>query len=172
MFDIRCRSEQARGATLTWTHLQACCVECRIALTAQELATLISSGSDQTGNLSPRLRRIQQGYCARRGCTAYFYEIRFNSDHANAEHVWDEISQQVTGRVLSESNTEDALSSAVWRAAFTRYTPRELATVLGVLLTFALVLWWNLRTPAWATRATLYKPDPINFDKSISGLNP
>lgn len=64
-------------------HVAAECVQCGIKVAGDELLALIQ-GEVGTAE-SPRLQRLQRGYCARNGCDSYYYRVVFE---ATSEVDW------------------------------------------------------------------------------------
>ncbi len=56
--------------------VQTACPQCGLTLTADDLQALATpAGGDPADN--SKLHRLRQGYCARNGCSGYFYQFTF-----------------------------------------------------------------------------------------------
>ena len=159
-FQNFCGAAPEIGAAWAWSNLQAKCVQCGIALTDRELAALLDPNTTSPTEGQPRLRRIRQGYCARRSCDAYFYEVTFTSNDPGVESLWANASEQVSGQILSGS--AEIHTSRFWQSAVDSDKGRDLLKGAGVMLALGLILWWNFRTPGWASRPSGYRPDPTS----------
>jgi hypothetical protein len=123
--------------------LGAQCTRCGFALSGVELLALaqISGANDK----STMLQRLRAGQCAREGCKASHYRLRF---YDIQEINWSELLISYRPRDNSQSEVEEARPVPMAKQAIQwRYTVLKLGQVCGVI-GFCLLVWvmWRLRT--------------------------
>jgi hypothetical protein len=148
------RTWRSRGQTESISaHLEARCIQCGISLLPEEVKQLIDFNPANPA-LKPKLQRIQRGYCARRTCDSYFYEITVAGNATvDLPSLWDNAMESVSAAIFGSVPER---SRPRWQALLVGYDPREILMLALALGTLSFLLWWNLRTPSWATRPSGY----------------
>ena len=73
-------------------HVSANCVLCGIGIKGDDLiAVSLAHGPEQLAD--PRLGRLKQGYCCRRSCDSYYYDLSF-APHRDVN--WEKIVERLT----------------------------------------------------------------------------
>ena len=130
--------------------LQARCIQCGIALSREELAWLLQHGIAPPAPHA-RLQRIQHGYCARRTCDSYFYDLTIETDDAAQAECLEQAAQSAGGAVYSGTREE----ASGWRSGlWSSCCKPEVLVGFGAVAVLAFMLWWNYRTPSWAALPT------------------
>ena len=142
--------------------LRVRCIQCGIELTPDELRWLLHYGVSERST-RPRLGRIQDGYCARRTCDTYFYELTLEGADAAEGECLAQVAEEIEGEAYSDDGTQQpaCLLSNLWESCWNR----DVLAVAAALAAIGLVLWWNFRTPSWAARPTgaKYQADASSF---------
>jgi len=148
--------------------LQARCIQCGIALTPAELAWLLQHGLPEPAPQA-RLRRIQHGYCARRTCDSYFYELAVDTDDPDEAACLAGAAESLVNVVYSDETSRPARWTLdVWSTC----CKPEMLAGLAAVTAAGLVLWWNFRTPSWAARPTGAKYQANGSSITVMGREP
>jgi hypothetical protein len=116
------------------------CVQCGIRVRAEELLAL--SEPIGTGKVDPRVERLRQGYCARKGCDSYYYRLMF-AHHPNIDwarlltETESEHDEQARHAAAERAENRLARRAARWRSA-----GRALLGVSFVLVLLVIRQWY------------------------------
>jgi hypothetical protein len=147
-----------------WERLGASCIQCGITLTPQELACLAQNTGPGDSPDSPRVERIRKGYCARRACDSYYYDLAATPEQfAEIDALLNAAGVAIDDRSVS---TAPGLLPGLWLSLTDRYNTRELLTLTSLVTLISLLIWWHFRTPAWATHPSGYQIDPMALQSS------
>lgn len=83
----------AEMTTIFDQHVAAECLQCGIQISGEQLSRL-AHAAEQEASSDPLLARLQQGYCARKDCTSYYYRFVFR-DHPKVE--WERVAAVAAG---------------------------------------------------------------------------
>ena len=141
--------------------LRASCVQCGFNLSAAELWGLAEQKQEEL-LADPRWSRLQQGYCGKKGCQSYYYEIAFIGSAARQlEQTWDEV---IEGKVAAVPALDQPVQRTLsWKeAALQTYGRRKVFIAIAAILTAATLLYLQFRKPSWSTRPSKYQVDPTS----------
>jgi hypothetical protein len=111
--------------------VSAACVLCDIQVEGDDLSAVALAA--HAGKLTEaRLARLKQGYCCRRSCDSYYYNLVF-APHPAVN--WEEVVKQVAGAKMEIGSAE-----ADPAAALPRMDPARRALVIKVAAGIGLVL--------------------------------
>ncbi len=125
------------GGCLLSTAVQAHCVQCGIGVTGAELMALL--GESKGDARSSKVERLGKGYCARNGCTSYYYRVEF----ADVPSVnWSEtIARAEMLPVLAQTEATATRPLTSYLADF--LVPKHALSLTGLVAT--LVVFWLAR---------------------------
>lgn len=139
-------------------NLAAICHQCRIALSGEDLAllaTVTAAPEATTDQLTPKLKRIQQGYCARTGCDSSFYEISYPD---SGTVPWGDLLQSAasaTDACVAKGEAHAGRSSTLG-AIVHRVGKKQIGIAAFTFAVLAGLLYWQFRTPPYSTRPSGY----------------
>lgn len=81
------------------------CVQCGMRIAGEALIALSAPPPDEGHD--PRVERLRQGYCARKGCDSYFYRVSFRP-HPGVD--WASLIALSTGEKPIEVRKEDVVT--------------------------------------------------------------
>jgi hypothetical protein len=113
------------------TSVKASCLKCGISVKGEELVLVCAAPN--SSQLSTKLQRLRQGYCARLTCDSYFYQLSF-SPLPGLE--WDEAlppQQDKEPEPLPLENTEAGIEQLSRRKAFYRRLAIGSLVLLGII---------------------------------------
>jgi hypothetical protein len=121
---------------VTIGHVSANCVLCEIQINGGDLNTM--SLAHPAAELSdPRLARLKQGYCCRRGCDSYYYDLVF-APHPSVH--WEKIVEKLSAAGTPVANEEEFERPDRSRKDAARRTLLlKIAASVGVVLLLLLV---------------------------------
>ena len=118
--------------------VSAACLGCGIVVSGDELLALTRSPSAE--DATAKIGRLRQGYCARQGCEACYYQLSFRDQELN----WPKILAQVDARLQGPIKRRSSILSwkLVWPPASSTLAYR-FALALAVILLLLLVRQWR-----------------------------
>jgi hypothetical protein len=145
--------------------VRASCVVCGIQANGSDLHVVALANPGQTP-ADPRLARLQQGYCCRRGCDSYYYDLQF-SPHPACD--WNVIIAQLAAMPLTpEADPAEADAGEGDRAPTQRDVNRRKfllgagAAALLLLALFGLRHVWAGGSLPGRKRPPKYSADPAS----------
>ena len=104
--DVARTNDEARKAVCE--AVSAECIQCSINISGTELLELADPGVQ---NPNAKVQRLRQGYCARQGCNAYFYRVKF-LPHASVD--WPNVLSPLDApKEGHQSNTVQAIEKVI-----------------------------------------------------------
>jgi hypothetical protein len=157
------------GARLSATELnevitrcvRATCVVCRIQITGTDLHAVALADLGEA-LLDPRLARLQQGYCCRRGCDSYYYHLQFAPYPACD---WQRIVTQLAATPLTPGTnpTEDGDAPSECDHGRRKFVLRTAAGAILLLGVFGIRHVWSGGSLPGVRRPPKYSADPASI---------
>ncbi len=143
-------TEKVPAPQLPATDWQAKCLQCGLIVSGEELAKLAQNDAP-TIKENPRLSRLNEGYCARNRCEAYYYELTLPAmEGIDWTHTWPAL-QSNDPHPLSEADDEKKSHlMAYYQKLLATHGPQKMAMAGGCVLVFLLMVLWQFRTPSWS----------------------
>lgn len=138
-------------------HLQATCTACGISVTGTELSVLALAGRAES-LADPRLARLAQGYCCRRGCDSYYYNLELKPHPSLPPHPFKaqfDVPEPIA-RAPATGGDTGRLNSVVTRRALIIKVAAGTTLVLALLVGRHL---WSGGSP----RQGKYTADPASL---------
>jgi hypothetical protein len=157
----------AQAATLLETAVSARCSQCAQMIPGAELAQAARTGAtSQKGG--GRLGRLSMGYCASPGCSSRFLDLLFKG----TEGVdWAALCDVAERRGVIEGNSPGQAGSprgSIWRSLEARFGRMQIVTIVFIGMALILAIYWELRTPSWSQRSSVYRADPASSYRSLN----
>jgi hypothetical protein len=145
-------------------HVRAQCVGCGIQLTGEEIGRL-TLGDAASALDAPKLERLRLGYCARKDCTCYYYQV-VCEPHPKVD--WARLWSGLEGQPLPNPAEAEA-AAAPAPDPLGRARRRSLVRAgigLGVILVLLVLrhLWLGGTLPGFP-RAPKYTVDPASLSE-------
>jgi len=149
------------GATDAWkSAIAGECVQCGVHVSGQELLATVGIG--QTEARPQKLTRLSQGYCARNGCTSYYYRLTFKSVPGLN---WDDVLSltATAGRGTAPSDVPEHRPRLAWTVNWQRLS--GILLLLLAAVTLVLIHQWHVGgSIPW-----IREPEHFQVDHSGSG---
>jgi hypothetical protein len=155
------------AAGLLERSLSARCTLCGITINGSELSKAVVEGAT-AGASDSKIARLRNGYCARKGCASYHYDLLLRRvDGVCWQVVWSD-AQNVQPAAPARDE-EKSPPAKVLRSAVTQLR-RSRKVMMFVLVAIALLtlIYVKLRSPSWSTGPYRYRLDT----NSALGVSP
>lgn len=143
-------TEKVPAPQLPTTGWQAKCLQCGIVVSGEELATLAQNDT-ATLKENPRLSRLNEGYCARNRCEAYYYELTLPAmEGIDWTQVWPALQSNDPHPLAETGDEKTNHLLAYYQKLLATHGPKKMAVAGGCVLLFLLTLIWQFSTPSWS----------------------
>jgi hypothetical protein len=141
--------------------VRATCVVCHFQTTGTDLHTVALANPGEALS-DPRLARLQQGYCCRRGCDSYYYHLQFAPYPACD---WQRIVAQLAATPLTPGTgpTEDVVAPCECDHGRRKFVLRAAAAAILLLTVYGIRHVWSGGSVPGVRRPPKYSADPASI---------